>query len=39
LVQKKPLYALDFNSKLEVSPAVKDIEKIIEVANILNDKR
>jgi phosphoribosylanthranilate isomerase len=38
LVQKKPLYALDFNSKLEVSPAVKDIEKIIEVANILNDK-
>lgn len=39
LAQKLPLYALDFNSKLEISPALKEVEKIKEVANILNDKR
>ncbi len=37
LAQKHPLFALDFNSKLELKPALKDIEKVKEVATILND--
>lgn len=38
LAQKYPIYALDFNSKLELEPALKNIEKVKEVAKILNDK-
>jgi len=38
LAQKYPLFALDFNSKLEIMPALKDIEKVKVIATILNDK-
>jgi phosphoribosylanthranilate isomerase len=38
LAQKHPLFALDFNSKLEIMPALKDIEKVKVLATILNDK-
>ena len=38
LAQKHPLFALDFNSKLEIMPALKDIEKVKVIATILNDK-
>jgi len=38
LAEKYPLFALDFNSKLELLPALKNIEKVKEVSTILNDK-
>jgi phosphoribosylanthranilate isomerase len=38
LTNKYPLFALDFNSKLEIMPALKDIEKVKVIATILNDK-